>query len=161
MNETALHHTNADMKYVMYRRWIIMALIFGILINATLFWYISVPKNVPLPATVMVTDLHSDGPTTLCPGDTLKYEYRLDAAQPAVVDVSTTTLPIAPGVINYGSETARQPIPTATKVHFMGEWLIPETIPPGEYVRVIALSSPGRYAVAFGTLSFKVVVCTK
>jgi len=159
MNEVVQEQVSIDAKFHWYKSLIIIGLCVGIAINAALFWYLSKPSNVPLPAAVMVVDLRAIGPTTLCKGETLKYEYHLDASQPSIVDVSTTTLPIKPGTIDYGSETKRQPFPNISDLTFSESWLIPGNIAPGEYVRVIALSSPGRYAVTFGTLSFKVADC--
>jgi len=111
---------------------------------------------------VTVAAMNADGPVLLCPGDTLRYAYTLQALDQAVVEVSTTTLRTTPEVEQYGGDVDRDAFPGAMTMIHKDTWLVPAGALPGDYVRLVSVTAPGRVMQpAFGTLAFKVEDCAQ
>lgn len=159
MSDILQRRSEIKTRFHYFRTVIIISVALVMSANALLYWKLSNPPRAPLPASVIVQEMHASGDTDLCPNRTLDYAYTLAAREPAVVDISTATLQLTPDAKTYNSGTQRESFPEPMTVKHMEQWLVPEHAPPGDYVRIVAIASPGRYAVSFGTLPFTVDEC--
>ena len=140
------------------RRFILAAAAVAFAVNLIFFWVIAHP-SVPV-ALVAVGAMHTDGPAVLCAGDALAYGYTLTATEPGIVEVSQVTLRTTPEVVQYGGKVERDGFPVAMSVNYTNTWTIPLDALPGEYVRFVAVTAPGRVMQpSFGTLAFQVTAC--
>jgi hypothetical protein len=148
-----------EARFARHRRLILLLLAIGVSINALLFWGALRPRQA-LPPLVTVEQMQTTGPVDLCPGESLAYRYVLRARGAAVVEESSTTLRTSPSVANYGGVVGREAFPDALSMERVGTWPVPEDAPPGNYVRLVTITAPGRVMQpAFGTLAFKVKEC--
>lgn len=158
MNELDRRLQTIEDKASRQRRYIVYAALLAFVVNAAFFWFVF-QRPAPSPL-VTVNNMHSDGPAVLCSGDTLGYGYSLSARERAVVEVSTTTLRTTPEVVQYGGDVAHDGFPAAMTVAYTQTWTVPADALPGDYVRLVAVTAPGRVMQpAFGTLAFKVTAC--
>lgn len=158
MNELDQRLQTIEAKAVRQRRLIVFAAALAFVVNAVFFWFVLQPHTVP--PLVNVVDLQAVGPVSLCAGDVLSYRYTLQAREAAIVEVSTATLRTAPDVAQYGGVVEREGFPMQISLVRNEAWGIPPDAAPGSYVRLVAVTTPGRVTQpAFGTLAFKVEVC--
>lgn len=158
MNELDQRLQTIEAKAVRQRRLIVFAAALAFVVNAVFFWFVLQPHTVP--PLVNVVDLQAVGPVSLCAGDVLSYRYTLQARVAAIIEVSTTTLRTGPEVVHYGGMVVREAFPEALSLVRNEVWGIPPDAPPGSYVRLVAVTTPGRVTQpAFGTLAFKVEEC--
>lgn len=148
-----------DGRFSRHRRLILLLLGMGIVFNGIIFW--ALPRsNPPARPLVRVSDVRPTGSVMLCQGDPLTYTFTLTASEAAVVEASTTTLRTSPDVEMYGGDVEREVFPAALTVAHPGEWIAPVDAPPGEYVRLVAVTTPGRITEpTFATLAFTVEAC--
>lgn len=116
-------------------------------------------RQYPSVSTIALDDLAVPAATSLCPGDVLRYSFRLHAAGAGVLVRDRTIFQLAPPPRTLIFSDARRFILTEAIDQQLSEaWHIPlryvnpatdelDTLLPGEYSLRLAVSSPSRSTI--------------
>lgn len=125
-------------------------------------------SQLPVVSTVEIDNMQIVGPTALCPGEPLVLEYDFHAKGAGVLVRDFTLWLTTPPKTMVYSTSRRFILDGPTDQHLRETWTIPndyfnyetelqEPIPPGQYKRYMAISSPSRStAISIGEVAFEI-----
>lgn len=129
-------------------------------------WWIA--RQLPVVNTVSIDNVQVIGETELCPGEALKFSYDFHAKGAGVLVRDLTTWRKTPPKTIIFSASRRFILDGPIDQHLIEAWHVPvtyhnyetdkqEPIPPGEYRRYLAISSPSRSTVvAITSIEFSI-----
>lgn len=144
---------DADLRRQVRRVNVFLLLILAALVIGPLgvTWWIN--RQYPSISTVSLDALHAVGETDLCPGDPLVIEYAFHAAGAGVLVRDATVWQITPPKTVIFSTSRRFILEGPVDQTLVETWHVPpsyvnpstdkpEPLPPGDYRRIMAISSP-------------------
>jgi hypothetical protein len=148
----------ADLRRQIRRINVFLLVVLAILIigPAAVTWWIQ--RQLPIVNVVSIDNVQVIGETALCPGDVLKFSYDFHAKGAGVLVRDLTTWRKTPPKTVIFSTSRRFILDGPIDQHLIEAWHIPSTfhdyetdrdepIPPGDYRRYLAISSPSRSTV--------------
>ena len=120
-----------------------------------LAWY---QFRVQIVHSVRISDAQIVGPRAVCPGEQLVIEFQFIAAGAGILDQDATMWRMTPPATVIDSESTRFILATDIDRLMTATWTVPETyieettgldvtLPPGDYKRILAISSPSTAGV--------------
>jgi hypothetical protein len=129
-------------------------------------WWVA--RQLPIVDTVKIDNLKAESPTDLCPGESLIVSYDFHAKGEGVLVRDWTAWYVTPPKTMIFSMSRRFILDGPIDQHLVETWTIPaayfdyeteheQPLPPGEYRRYVAISSPSRSTViAIASLPFSI-----
>lgn len=159
---------NADLRRQVKRINIGLLALVAVLfiVPPTAIWWLS--RQLPVVNTVSIDNVQVIGETALCPGEPLKFSYDFHAKGAGVLVRDLTTWRKTPPKTIIFSTSRRFILDGPIDQHLIEAWHVPATyhnyetdkqepIPPGEYRRYLAISSPSRSTVvAITSIEFSI-----
>jgi hypothetical protein len=156
--EAAQDKTDADFRRQIKRINIMLLIVLVVLIvGPTLItWWAA--RQYPAISTISITDLAVSGKTELCPGEPLVWTYDFHAAGAGTLVRDKTLWSVEPPRTKIFSTREYFILEGQIDQHLTESWHIPATyinpetdmrepLPPGEYKRLLSISSPSRSTV--------------
>lgn len=138
-------------------QWVIVALlVIVIAVPPVAIWWLS--RQLPVVNTVQIDNMQMHSPVALCPGDPLIVSYNFHAQGAGVLVRDWTLWSTTPPKTVIFSTSRRFILDGPIDQHLTETWHIPPTylnfetehqepLPPGNYRRFLAISSPSRSSV--------------
>jgi hypothetical protein len=139
------------------QRWIVALSLFLVLAPILAGWYFN--RTIVQVENLKISNITLLSQETLCPGDYLAFEYDFSAKGAGKLVRDYTTWQVSPPITVIFSEEREFILPGPVEQHLVERWPIPSgyysyavgrVVPfaPGEYKRMISISSPTRSTIA-------------
>lgn len=162
---------DSDLRKQIRRVNMVLILVLAVLIigPATVTWAVS--RQYPSISTISIDNLRITGETALCPGEPLTWQYNFHAAGSGVLVRDKTLWSQVPPKTKIFSTREYFILEDAIDQDLVETWHVPvmfinpetdetEPLPPGQYKRVLAISSPSRSTViAIASVEFEIRDC--
>lgn len=141
-----------DSRYKSDRAILIVAVIFGFVLQVMFAFLVFQPDRVA-DGVIRLEELQVEGPSEVCPGDTLQYSYTIRTVVDVVAAIDAATYRDSDPVgLTAWSDTRRLVMPAGASSRIAQSWFVPtryydwvsgvETeMQPGQYRRIIAVGT--------------------
>lgn len=158
MTDAAAYQEITNLRRLLLRinRGLIVAGIFILGVPLVGTWWLS--RQIPMVNTVSIDTVRTTSEMALCHGDKLVFEYNFHARGAGVLVRDLTAYNVDPPKTMVFSSSRRFILDGPVDQHLREAWTIPHTyhnyetdedepLPPGNYLRYLAISSPSRSTV--------------